>query len=412
MLDFRYRGKRCREQTSLDDTPSNRRFIEGFLKRVERSIADGSFEYAAFFPDSARAATEGVAGTRIASSAPRRVANGAHPVKQSVPPNFAPVRAPTTPLFEDFAQTWYVEMTPQWRTSYCANVRAVLDRDLLPHFGGTPVDAIGKAEVLAFRASLAKRDGRRGTLGPARINKILGVLRQILNEAADRFELVPAFRSIKPLKLPKSDVQPFTLQEVQRLIATIRPDYRGYLTVRFFTGLRSGEINALTWEHVDFEHGLILIRQTLSHGVLEQGAKTPYSVRDVPMLPVVREALEAQRATRSEGIPWVFATREGGPVDANNFNNRVWQPLLGYLGLKVRRPYQTRHTAATLMLAAGENPEWIARVLGHANTEMLFKVYSRFVPNLMRRDGLAFAGLVERPQGSPNVKEVAMDATS
>jgi integrase len=81
----------------------------------------------------------------------------------------------------------------------------------------------------------------------------------------------------------------------------------------------------------------------------------------------------------------VFPTRAGGPIDPNNFNNRVWRPLLRYLGLMERRPYQTRHTAATLMLAAGENPEWIARVLGHANTEMLFKVYSRFVPNLTPR---------------------------
>ena len=46
--------------------------------------------------------------------------------------------------------------------------------------------------------------------------------------------------------------------------------------------------------------------------------------------------------------------------------------------------------AATLWLASGENPEWIARQLGHTTTEMLFRVYSRFVPNLTRRDGSAF----------------------
>jgi len=56
----------------------------------------------------------------------------------------------------------------------------------------------------------------------------------------------------------------------------------------------------------------------------------------------------------------------------------------------LRRAYQTRHTTATLWLAAGENPEWIARQMGHANTKMLFTIYSRFVPNLTRRDGTAF----------------------
>jgi integrase len=68
---------------------------------------------------------------------------------------------------------------------------------------------------------------------------------------------------------------------------------------------------------------------------------------------------------------------------------------LRYLNLRQRVPYQTRHTAATLWLAAGENPEWIARQMGHTTTEMLFRVYSRFVPNLTRRDGSAFEKLLE-----------------
>ena len=62
-------------------------------------------------------------------------------------------------------------------------------------------------------------------------------------------------------------------------------------------------------------------------------------------------------------------------------------PRFFLLGLEARRAYQTRHTAATLWLAAGENPEWIARQLGHSNTEMLFRVYSRYVPDVTRRDG-------------------------
>lgn len=67
---------------------------------------------------------------------------------------------------------------------------------------------------------------------------------------------------------------------------------------------------------------------------------------------------------------------------------------------KQRRPggrsdtCQTRHTAATLWLASGEAPEWIARQLGHTSTEMLFRTYSRYVPNLTRQDGSAFERLL------------------
>tara|TARA_R110001583_G_scaffold194898_2_gene367549 strand:+ start:80 stop:274 length:195 start_codon:yes stop_codon:yes gene_type:complete len=40
-------------------------------------------------------------------------------------------------------------------------------------------------------------------------------------------------------------------------------------------------------------------------------------------------------------------------------------------------------------MAAGENPEWIARQMGHTTTQMLFTVYSCYVPNLTRKDGSA-----------------------
>lgn len=53
------------------------------------------------------------------------------------------------------------------------------------------------------------------------------------------------------------------------------------------------------------------------------------------------------------------------------------------------------------MLAAGENPEWIARQLGHADVSMLVSTYSRFVPNLTRKDGSAFLGLLAAADVTP-----------
>ena len=107
----------------------------------------------------------------------------------------------------------------------------------------------------------------------------------------------------------------------------------------------------------------------------------------------VYDALQEQYI-RTGHQEYVFCNRAGKPLNHNNVTKRVWYPLLRHLDLKKRRPYQTRHTAATLMLASGENPEWIARQMGHTTTEMLFRVYSRFVPNLTRQDGSAFERLL------------------
>jgi integrase len=92
---------------------------------------------------------------------------------------------------------------------------------------------------------------------------------------------------------------------------------------------------------------------------------------------------------RTGSCEYVFVNNAGVPLSNSNVTKRVWYPLLKFIGLEKRNPYQTRHTAATLWLSSGENPEWIAKQMGNANTEMLFRVYSRYVPNLTRQDGTA-----------------------
>ena len=192
-------------------------------------------------------------------------------------------------------------------------------------------------------------------------------------------------------------MQPFTLQEVKLIIDSVRPDFRNYYTVRFFTGMRTGEIDGLKWKYVDFDRRQILVRETVVYGE-DDYTKTDASQRDIAMSQPVCDALQKQYRATGAMSEYVFCNLQGLPIEHNNVTKRVWYPLLSVLGLERRRPYQTRHTAATLWLAAGEAPEWIARQMGHANTEMLFKVYSRYVPNLTRRDGSAFEQLLKAAQ--------------
>jgi integrase len=298
------------------------------------------------------------------------------------------------PTFKEFAATWVAENEIGWRRSNRRTIDDILRAHLLPAFGEKAVGRITKADILSFRSTLAKVPGRKAeTLSSKRINAIMAPLRQILNEAADRFDFTTPYRNIKPLKLQKTDVEPFSLAEVRQILATVRADYRDYYTVRFFTGMRTGEIDGLKWQYVDFERRLILVRETLVAGE-EDYTKTDGSQREIQMSEAVFQALRNQSKISRGRSPFVFYTGEGNPLDHNNVTKRVWYPLLRYLGLKPRRPYQTRHTAATLWLASGENPQWIARQLGHSSTEMLFKVYARFVPNLTRQDGSAFERLL------------------
>lgn len=378
-LDFKYQGQRMREQTALPDTASNRKRLTRVLERIETEIALGSFDYHKTFGKPLPTKQEAVDEVKLLLEAPLKKAPG------------------STPLFRDFSETWISEVEVTWRRSYAITQRGALDKYLIPFFGDKEVGQITKADVLAFRASLAKVTARKSsnTLSNRRINSVMKPLRQILNEAADRFEFTSAFRNIKPLKMKRSDVMPFTLDEVQRILTTARPDYRNYFTVRFFTGMRTGEVHGLKWKYVDFERRLILVRESIVLNE-EDELKTDGSTRDIQMNELVFEALQEQFKATGQLSEYVFCTSRAKPIDNQNFLNRVWAPLLRHLDLQHRRAYQMRHTAATLWLASGEAPEWIARQLGHTSTEMLFRVYSRYVPNLTRRDGSAMERLLKQ----------------
>lgn len=388
-FDLRYRGKRCREQTLLKDTPANRKKLERITKNIEKDMAGGTFSYAQYFPSSKNL-------KYFAPELPATQPLSQHPVGAAMQVTMQPVEDPNMPTFCEFADTWISENEIGWRRSHKKTVLGIIDGHLKPVFGEKKVSHITKAEIMAFRSDLAKVPGRKAaTLSPKRINAILAPLRQILNEAADRFEFNTPYRNIKPLKVPKTDVEPFGLEEVQKLIETVRTDFQSYYTVRFFTGMRTGEIDGLKWQYIDFKNRLILIRETVVDGQEEDNTKTLGSQREIQMSQVVYDALKAQEKVSRGRSKFVFCTREGQHLDHNNVTKRVWYPLLRHLGLNKRRPYQTRHTAATLWLAAGENPEWIARQMGHTSTTMLFSVYSRYVPNLTRQDGSAFERLLK-----------------
>ncbi len=389
-LDFGYRGKRCREYTALADTLTNRRQVQALARRIERELHAGSFEYARYFPGSPHVAE---------FATPVALATQPLPVRVDVrAPATAPVPAPT---FGEFAEIWFKESEPRWRSRYHAAVRDVLDKHLLPRFGGQRLDAITRADLLDFRAEFAKRKGRRGAnVSAKRTNKVMSIFKAILSEGCDRFGVMCPAHGIKPLRQKRSDIQPFSLDEVNLMIGSVRKDYKAYLIVRFFTGLRTAEVNGLQWQDIDFQQNTLRVQRAVSRNGDGQ-LKTETSYRTIPMVPRVREALSTHWRGRDAECPWVFHSKHGNPVDAVNFTNRVWYPLLRLLALRARAPYQTRHTAATLMLAAGENAEWVARMLGHSTTEMLFRVYSRFIPNLTRNDGLAFAGLLRAHENTP-----------
>jgi len=372
-LDFRANGQRYREYTQLTDKPENRRYLSDLLASIDEAVEKDCFVYRRFLPVEKQILA---AGDNL-------------PMAEQQPSDQG------YPSLAAFAQDWQALQAPRWKFSMQRTVNINLELHILPALGRYPVDAITRRDVLRFRLHLSRKTNDRGELlSNDRINHVMTTLRILLNEAAVEYGLSNPYEGVPQLRVDKPDVDPFSLEEVNQILAGVRPDFRDYFLVRFFTGLRTSEVDGLQWQYVDFARRHIRVRKTLVDGRIET-PKTTHSKREVDMVPPVYDALRRQYQRTGEHYPFVFVNQVGNPLDRCCVRNRVWKPLLEELGLRYRRPYETRHTAATLWLAAGENPEWIARQLGHVDTTMLFRRYSRFVPNLTRRDGSAFEALLE-----------------
>lgn len=170
------------------------------------------------------------------------------------------------------------------------------------------------------------------------------------------------------------------------------PLYVNYVICAFWTGWRPNEACALTWPRVDFQPGKILIREGRVLGRTEI-PKSTGSLRDIDMLPPVRQALLEQKALTWFLGGYVFLDANQKPVHQEFFRQKVWEPLLRRIGVRYRPPDQMRHTFATLAISAGENINWVARMLGHKSPVMTLEKSNRFVPTLTRADGQALLGV-------------------
>ncbi len=218
----------------------------------------------------------------------------------------------------------------------------------------------------------------------------LSVLRLVLPTGAShlairlKFCAVAANRNSSPGAV-QDDIDPFNAMEQEAILCACRdPQHYNLLKFAFCSGLRTSELVALKWSDIDWHREIARVSRAKTQTSAEaETTKTRKGTRDVKLLTPALEALIAQKLHSFLAGEEVFLnprTREpwagDGPI-----RKCVWQPALKLAGVRYRRPYQTRHTFASMMLTAGESPIWLANQMGHSDTTMIFRVYGRWIPD-------------------------------
>lgn len=349
-ITFQYRGQRCREKIPLKPTTANLRRAEQHRAAILHAIAAGTFDYAATFPDSPRA--------KEFADIPGQVLSAT-----------------------GFLSEWLSRQEQHLKSSTLLDYRKIVNNILIPAFGVMPIASINRKEI---RAML---DARKS--GNKRLANIQSVLRLALSSAVDDdlIEHNPLAGWTYARKEPpktEDDIDPFSPDEQQAILAVAPAELRNMWQFMLWTGLRTSEMVALNWGDVDFRRGVVVINKALTNAADEpEDTKTRAGRRSVKLLTPALDALKAQKS---------ISLLQGGPIFVSHISGQrwtgdqqirktAWMPLLKKACVRYRRPYQTRHTYASMMLSAGEHPMWVAKQMGHADWTMIARIYGRWMPS-------------------------------
>jgi integrase len=347
-IDFRYKGKRCRERISLPPTPANLKYAKRLKAVIDHEIATNTFDYARHFPESPRA---------------RRNHSDSRSLKSSL---------------LNYCDSLAGQLQPETVDEYRHDAEIVAKG-----LGeSATLQNLTRAQVRTWVSTL--------TLSKKRIDNLLIPLRGALNQAVEDGQIqsnpLAGFK-IRRTETRKEIIDPFTPAEIKKLG---EGELGNLWTFWAWTGLRSGELIGLQWRDISRDFATLSIRRSIRVG-REKLTKTRSGIRNVQVLSYAKDAIRMAigQDGRSDRLP-----------DASN-SSSVWlNPNTGErwhedralarafkrdceaCGVRYRYPYQLRHTYATWALSAGENPSWIAEQMGHSDTMMLFRVYGKWMPSL------------------------------
>jgi integrase len=154
----------------------------------------------------------------------------------------------------------------------------------------------------------------------------------------------------------------------------------------------------LQWKDVDLIKGTATVQRVIvwkkGGGWYFSEPKTSKSRRTVPLPASITKMLVDHKRRQAkhrlklgpayENHDLVFATGKGTPLYYRHLSRRYFAPTLKRAGLQGLRLYDLRHSCATLLLSAGENPKVVSERLGHSSIVLTLDIYSHVLPDMQR----------------------------
>ena len=331
---------------------------------------------------------------------------------------------------KDYLDGWIASYSARLKPTTAASYAQMIRVHIVPRLGGSALADLQPEHLRRFYADLlddgGRADGRAGGLSPRSVRYVHSILHRALRQAV-REQKIPG-NVADLVEAPSAklhevrDVRAYTANEA-RAISRAAAGHRleALFLVSWQLGLRRGELLGLRWQDVDLDQGVLRVVEKLTED--RKGKRLAFvhpksrkSRRTLHLTSECRRALighREQQATERAALAagWhdsglVFCASRGTPMIPRNLN-RDWYALRKKARVPAYGFHSLRHTAATLMLAAGVPLPVVSETLGHESYSFTKDVYGHLVPEMQIQATTAMdAYLLRHPSDGDGLHEV------
>ena len=280
--------------------------------------------------------------------------------------------------FENFVEIYFADMENRLRESTIINKRYVFDLKVTPYFRHKKMCEIQTSDIRAWQNELIKKG-----YAPTYLKSINNQLAALFNYAVRYYDLRDnPCRKAGSIGKSKADEMDFwTKQEFKEFLPSMenKPEARMAFLILYWTGMRKGELLALTYEDIDLEKRCIRINksyQRINGKDMITPPKTPKSNRKITIPLFLAEELK-EYCSMLYGI----TDKERMFRFTKSFMEHEMVRGIKATGVRRIRLHDLRHSHASLLVEMGFQPLAIAERLGHEKIETTLNTYSHLYPN-------------------------------
>lgn len=261
--------------------------------------------------------------------------------------------------FNGVADAWELKRLPQLKESTQHAAPLLNKKHLRPFFGNMALENIKTGVINDWIADL-KKQGKH----PKTVHNLWKQFRAIMNwHAQQSDEPKRAWYPSLPI-IPEQEQRWFTQDEMRRIIAAAKGQYRVLFHLAGFSGLRSGELSGLHVEDIDFVRGVVRVRRSVWRGI-EVSTKTKKGYRDVFVDSSTMQMLKEHLGGRTTGR--VFQTKTGTPLENHNIVRQVLKPICKRLGIAPGGMHAWRHGRVSHLQANNVPGDFTKNQVGHSS---------------------------------------------